>query len=426
MANVQLFLSVVILALLIIQNDAKSKCGNSWSRSFIDRHNYYRKKHGVGRLILDENIGSYAQPYAEKLLSIGKLIHRKQNNYTENLSAKWGAELTAKATVDGWYNEVKLYKYFGKEPIIYSSKWLHFTAMVWKNTTRVGVGCAYSPKGKKTFVVANYWYRGNIMKEFKENVLPPRNGFDDRTPSFITNEQLKTNEKLEPITNYQIERSELVPSFIYYDIKPNLENSEQLKDGQTLANVETIKKSSIVDLQQAESSGKQTETIVVASMLNNDQEQLSKNKEQSIGSNNQDNVSGILSNFSIGSPSSSSSSASRVYGPTSACLVQICDQILNEQAGEQVIVDRFVMNELYATILHNDLNQTYEERAIDVADEDQQSTSKRSVNTANDQTYDTVNSASQVNSDQTVPIHEMEEIVYPYKCIVCGTKTATK
>lgn len=249
---------------------------------------------------------------------------------------------------------------------------------------------------------------------------------DDRTPSFITNEQLKTNEKLEPITNYQIERSELVPSFIYYDIKPNLENSEQLKDGQTLANVETIKKSSIVDLQQAESSGKQTETIVVASMLNNDQEQLSKNKEQSIGSNNQDNVSGILSNFSIGSPSSSSSSASRVYGPTSACLVQICDQILNEQAGEQVIVDRFVMNELYATILHNDLNQTYEERAIDVADEDQQSTSKRSVNTANDQTYDTVNSASQVNSDQTVPIHEMEEIVYPYKCIVCGTKTATK
>lgn len=174
MANVQLFLSVVILALLIIQNDAKSKCGNSWSRSFIDRNNYYRKKHGVGRLILDENIGSYAQPYAEKLLSIGKLIHRKQNNYTENLSAKWGAELTAKATVDGWYNEVKLYKYFGKEPIIYSSKWLHFTAMVWKNTTRVGVGCAYSPKGKKTFVVANYWYRGNIMKEFKENVLPPR------------------------------------------------------------------------------------------------------------------------------------------------------------------------------------------------------------------------------------------------------------
>ncbi|KAI2801378.1 hypothetical protein BLOT_010929 [Blomia tropicalis] len=147
MANVQLLLSVVVLTFVTIQIDSKSKCGYSWSKSFLRRHNQYRSKHGVGKLTLDDNIGTFAQPYAEKLVKLGKLVHRHQKNYSENL-------------------------FYMGEPRVMSSKWLHFTALIWKNTTRVGVGCARS--GKKTYVVANYWPHGNIMRHFKDNVLPKK------------------------------------------------------------------------------------------------------------------------------------------------------------------------------------------------------------------------------------------------------------
>lgn len=172
MANVQLLLSVVVLTFVTIQIDSKSKCGYSWSKSFLRRHNQYRSKHGVGKLTLDDNIGTFAQPYAEKLVKLGKLVHRHQKNYSENLFYMGGAKLQATMVVDSWYNEVKYYKSFNKEPRVMSSKWLHFTALIWKNTTRVGVGCARS--GKKTYVVANYWPHGNIMRHFKDNVLPKK------------------------------------------------------------------------------------------------------------------------------------------------------------------------------------------------------------------------------------------------------------
>jgi len=44
----------------------------------------------------------------------------------------------------------------------------HFTQIVWKETTMIGVGVGHY--GPKTVVVVTYFPRGNIPEQFKRNV----------------------------------------------------------------------------------------------------------------------------------------------------------------------------------------------------------------------------------------------------------------
>jgi len=50
----------------------------------------------------------------------------------------------------------------------------HFTAVVWRSTTHLGIGVAYNPRARWYVVVANYAPPGNVMGQFRENVLPPQ------------------------------------------------------------------------------------------------------------------------------------------------------------------------------------------------------------------------------------------------------------
>lgn len=45
----------------------------------------------------------------------------------------------------------------------------HFTQMVWKGTKEIGVGKAFSKDG--VYVVVHYHPGGNVMGQFKDNVL---------------------------------------------------------------------------------------------------------------------------------------------------------------------------------------------------------------------------------------------------------------
>ncbi|KAF4524951.1 hypothetical protein B566_EDAN014132, partial [Ephemera danica] len=46
----------------------------------------------------------------------------------------------------------------------------HFTQIVWKCTTELGI--AIATRGNRTVVVANYSPRGNMQDQFRENVFP--------------------------------------------------------------------------------------------------------------------------------------------------------------------------------------------------------------------------------------------------------------
>lgn len=77
---------------------------------------------------------------------------------------------TARDAVKEWYDEIKLHT-FDVEKVTQGS--LHFTQLIWKSSTELGVGIARNKKGQ-TYVVCNYNPRGNFIGQFSENVPKPR------------------------------------------------------------------------------------------------------------------------------------------------------------------------------------------------------------------------------------------------------------
>ena len=49
----------------------------------------------------------------------------------------------------------------------------HFTQVVWKSTTKLGMGVAFGNGGRNVVVVAQYGPAGNMMGEFPQNVPRP-------------------------------------------------------------------------------------------------------------------------------------------------------------------------------------------------------------------------------------------------------------
>jgi len=140
----------------------------------LNRHNVYREKHGVPELELDQSLCSFAQQWADRLAATRNFDHRPNNDFGENLYSQWAtrfnAECSATKAVESWYEENQGYDY-GIEPTYLG--YGHFTQMVWRGTTRIGLGRAKSADGKRTIIVANYDPPGNYVTQYVQNVLPP-------------------------------------------------------------------------------------------------------------------------------------------------------------------------------------------------------------------------------------------------------------
>ncbi|KAM9286138.1 Golgi-associated plant pathogenesis-related protein 1 isoform 1-T1 [Cariama cristata] len=112
--------------------------------------------------------------YAEELATTRVLKHSSESangKCGENLA--WASyDQPGKDVADRWYSEIKNYSFQNPG---FSSGTGHFTAMVWKNTKKMGVGKASASDGS-TFVVARYDPAGNVVNPgyYEENVLPPR------------------------------------------------------------------------------------------------------------------------------------------------------------------------------------------------------------------------------------------------------------
>ncbi|MGI5506789.1 CAP family protein [Lentzea sp. CA-135723] len=137
--------------------------------------NTYRAKHGAPPLSLDSEVSRTAQEWADHLQSTNGFEHRPDNPYGENLYETGRSRpidtVIGKALED-WYNESRHYNY-DKEmtPSNVDLSVLHFTALVWKSSTRLGVGISQGRNG--TYVVVNFAERGNTLNHFRANVLRP-------------------------------------------------------------------------------------------------------------------------------------------------------------------------------------------------------------------------------------------------------------
>ncbi|XP_020278788.1 protein PRY1-like isoform X1 [Pseudomyrmex gracilis] len=139
----------------------------------LDTHNFYRSRHGAPPLRLSKQLCKTSQDWANILAARGRLEHRANIDYGENLYCMWSSNpktvVGGEEPVNEWYAEEAQHQY-GKEPT--TLKTGHFTQVIWRDSTELGVGMARNRNGE-VYVVCNYNPAGNFLGSFTENVLPP-------------------------------------------------------------------------------------------------------------------------------------------------------------------------------------------------------------------------------------------------------------
>ena len=140
-------------------------------------HNKARIEVGLNIIEWSDHLSNEAQKWANNLAQKNEIYHSSNDsrlNQGENLyysfSSQNGKPVFSKSPAKdaslAWYNEINDYKYS-----VYGSKLNesvmigHYTQMVWKSTTKVGIALARSSEGKE-YIVARYSPPGNYIGEF--------------------------------------------------------------------------------------------------------------------------------------------------------------------------------------------------------------------------------------------------------------------
>jgi len=130
-------------------------------------------------------ITNIAQSYSEKLASTGEWKHSDTPGYGENLAwrsfyERPNAKELMLWAIDSWYNETKDYKSFSETTGVTG----HFTQIVWKQTSLLGMGISIRTSSEKhdgveyvktdCYITANYKVPGNVRGDeyHKRNVQP--------------------------------------------------------------------------------------------------------------------------------------------------------------------------------------------------------------------------------------------------------------
>ncbi|XP_066590206.1 uncharacterized protein [Prorops nasuta] len=144
----------------------------AWQQEALTVHNEYRRRHRVSDLRLNSELTAAAKAWANTLLNTNKLIPQSTSPYGENIYSMQCSDpkliVAAREVVSKWYSEKKDHKY-GVEPKVLNT--CHFTQIVWKNTSEMGI--AMAKRDGTCVIVACYYPRGNIVGQFTENVLKP-------------------------------------------------------------------------------------------------------------------------------------------------------------------------------------------------------------------------------------------------------------
>jgi uncharacterized protein YkwD len=118
-------------------------------------------------MYLTAKLNEYSQKYAETLAQKNVMQHSTHDQLEkiygdwtgENLYTYWTSvsnlTLTGADAVDSWYSEI--FDYDFKKGKSKNGKVVgHFTQLVWKGTTQLGIGVAKN-KQNSVYVVANYF-----------------------------------------------------------------------------------------------------------------------------------------------------------------------------------------------------------------------------------------------------------------------------
>lgn len=159
------------------KTDSPPPAGNNtegfseFEQEALKKHNDYRALHGCPPLTLNRDLCTVAQKWSDHLAATKKFEHSSDSGYGENLysSASSGKEVSGDGATEAWYNEIKDYDFSNPG---FAAGTGHFTQVIWKGTTEVGIGAATYEDGGWTHIVvtANYSPAGNLIGAFEENV----------------------------------------------------------------------------------------------------------------------------------------------------------------------------------------------------------------------------------------------------------------
>jgi uncharacterized protein YkwD len=135
--------------------------------------NMYRAKNQAPPLLWDSTISQFSQNWSYYLDSSNIFVHSNSPIYGENLAffQGYGKDVMTllKKSIDAWYNEISLYDFNNPG---FSEATGHFTCIVWLSSTSFGIGISINPTTSAAVIVMNTSPPGNVIGQFRENVLP--------------------------------------------------------------------------------------------------------------------------------------------------------------------------------------------------------------------------------------------------------------
>jgi len=157
----QILLSLLLIGLVKAFGQQFLVIDTAMRSSILKEHNKERQLLNIPDLIWSDELAEYAAEWALELAEADAGIHhRESNGFGENISWFSRAPYDFSSGVSLW-NEEK--KYFRNKAI--GNDWAktgHYTQVIWKNTQRVGCGCALGAS-KTFFFVCNYDPPGNYV-----------------------------------------------------------------------------------------------------------------------------------------------------------------------------------------------------------------------------------------------------------------------
>lgn len=144
-----------------------------FTSAILNSTNFFRTEHNASWIYWNETLEDFASSYLNNDSDCD--FAHSGGPYGENIAIGC-SDVTG--CVDLWGDERE--KYNWNDPG-FSEKTGHFSQLVWKNTTTLGCGrklCGTS----SWFLVCEYWPRGNVIGEFKEEVGRQINGTGSFAP----------------------------------------------------------------------------------------------------------------------------------------------------------------------------------------------------------------------------------------------------
>jgi uncharacterized protein YkwD len=156
------------------------RTNDEFLQDVLKKVNELRARHGSVALTLDPELVEYAKSRASFMAEKGALTHADLRSGTGENGSWAGASSgptagSGTAAVENWYSENSNYDFAKGQPIDPKKAIGHFTALVWKNTTKLGVGrvAGQGSEWWETYIVANFSSAGNVTGQYVMNVVAP-------------------------------------------------------------------------------------------------------------------------------------------------------------------------------------------------------------------------------------------------------------